>query len=449
MGMQDTHRLSSTENVIVKTRELISQKLFCHRHRRAETDFTRERELPFMRTVVLLMQKTTRSIQRHLHAFFEALGQCTEVVTPSAWSQARMKLRHTAFVELNEEAVVKIIYQQQGSFEVRRWKGHRLLAIDSSLVRLPNEEKIGQEFGWVECRNEKGVYGRYPQARLSALTDVLNRIAIQTFFVPWAQGERELASQHLQRLERSDLSLLDRGFAGYKLFAQFVKAKRHFLCRCSKSSFGEVNRLIEENQEGRSIQVELRPDRHLLEEIDKAGLPKKITVRLVTVRLNTGELEVLATNLLDQELYPTECFAELYHHRWGVEIYYGLVKGRLDLENFTGLSPEAIRQDVYSTVFVSNLESILTRPANEQLQEQSRELKHRQQPNHAVCFHALKSQMIALLLSQEPLAQVMEKLHQLFLDNPVAVRPERKVPRRKHSDCRSYQYQRNVRKAVF
>src|SRR5450631_651908 len=222
--MQETHQLPSIENVITTTRALITRKPFCHRHRTDEKHFTRERQLPFMRTVVFLLQKTTRSIQAHWHSFFEALGQCTELVTPSAWSQARLKLRHTAFVELNEEAVVKVIYGQEGSFEVRRWKGHRLVAIDSSLVRLPNEEKIGIEFGWVECSNENGLYGKYPQGRLSVLTDVLNRIAIETFFVPWAQGERELAIQHVRRLEPGDLGLLDRGFAGYELFAHFVKA---------------------------------------------------------------------------------------------------------------------------------------------------------------------------------------------------------------------------------
>jgi len=447
--MQYTHPLSSVQKVMAKTRELIQAKLFCHRHRTREQDFTRHRQLPFMRTIVFLLQKTTRSIQAHLHSFFEALGQWNQGVSPSAWSQARLKLRHTAFIELNEEAILNVIYPQPGSFEVRRWKSHRVMAIDSSLVRLPNEPQLGQEFGWVECSNEHGRYGQYPEARLSALTDVLNRIAIETYFVPRAQGERELAIQHIQRLEPEDLALLDRGFAGFELFASFLQARRHFVCRCPRSSFVAVNRLFEANREGVSVRARVRAESHQAPKIRAQGLPTEITIRLVTVRLSTGELEVLATDLLDERLYPVECFGELYHYRWGVETYYGLLKGRLDLENFTGLSPEAVRQDVYSTIFLSNLESIITRPANERLAEQSRELKSRQQVNHAVCFHALKSHLIALLLSQEPVAQVIEKLEVLFLDNPTAVRPARVVPRRKHSDCRSYQYQRNVRKAVF
>ena len=67
----------------------------------------------------------------------------------------------------------------------------------------------------------------------------------------------------------------------------------------------------------------------------------------------------------------------------------------------------------------------------------------------SVSFHAIKSHIIELLASQEPLPQVVEKLQQLFLANPTTVRPERTVPRKKPSAWRSYYYQRNVRKTVF
>jgi hypothetical protein len=156
-----------------------------------------------------------------------------------------------------------------------------------------------------------------------------------------------------------DLALLDRGYVGYELFARFLLAQRHFVCRCPQFSFGAVNRLFEQNQEGQSVVVELRPANGTVGDIRAAGLPERIRVRLVTVRLSTGELEVLATDLLEEALYPTSEFGKLYHQRWGIETYYGLIKSRLDLENFTGLSAEAIRQDLHATIFLSNLESIL------------------------------------------------------------------------------------------
>ena len=46
--------------------------------------------------------------------------------------------------------------------------------------------------------------------------------------------------------------------------------------------------------------------------------------------------------------------------RWGIETFFGVLKGRLNLENFSGKTAESVKQDFYSTIFISNLETILT-----------------------------------------------------------------------------------------
>ena len=45
------------------------------------------------------------------------------------------------------------------------------------------------------------------------------------------------------------------------------------------------------------------------------GLPVKLKVRLVRLRLPSGELAVLATSLLDAVAYPTAEFLTVYHWR--------------------------------------------------------------------------------------------------------------------------------------
>ena len=439
------------QSAVLIIRELINDLCFCARHRVRAQDFTRRRYLGFATVMTMLLQKTLRSIQLHLNEFFEkliALGAIS--VTAAAWCEARLKLSHTAFIELNQRAILEVVYGERADATlVRRWRQHRLLGIDSSLIRLPSREELGQEFGWVESSNQAGSLGRYPQARLSVLTDVLNRIAVDTVLVPWKQGERDLAIAHIAKMEPTDVGLLDRGFSAYELWAHFVAKRRLFVCRCPTSSFSEVNRLFQQNQAGVSVVVSLRPSDHQRRSIREAGLPEVITVRLVTVRLPSGELEVLATNLLDEQKYPTADFAELYHYRWGIETFYGILKGRLDLENFSGHSSQAIRQDVFATIFLSNLESLLIAPAQEELQHKSQKAKYRQQVNHAVSFHTIKSHLIELLLSSEPLERVLPKLQSLFQGNPIVVRPERGAPRKKRSGWRSYNFQRNTRKAVF
>ena len=41
--------------------------------------------------------------------------------------------------------------------------------------------------------------------------------------------------------------------------------------------------------------------------------------------------------------------------RWGIETAYETLKSRLQLENFTGTKPILLLQDIYSTIYLSNL----------------------------------------------------------------------------------------------
>ena len=203
------------------------------------------------------------------------------------------------------------------------------------------------------------------------------------------------------------------------------------------------------NRAGRSVVAKLVPPNSHRTQMRALGLPLELIVRFVSVRLPTGELEVLATSLLDEEKYPTEEFLEVYHHRWPHETFYGRVKGRLDLENFSGQTAEAVRQDFYATVLLCNLETALSQPAEQELRESSAAHQHPKQVNRAVSYHALKDRLLDLLYSNRPAEEVVLELQQLLLGSPVSVRSQRKPPRRKLSLNRSYHYQRHVKKIVY
>jgi hypothetical protein len=182
----------------------------------------------------------------------------------------------------------------------------------------------------------------------------------------------------------------------------------------------------------------------------RRGLPLKLKVRFVSVRLPTGELEVLATSLWDETRYPTPEFLSVYHRRWGHETFHLMLKGRLELENFSGRTVEAVQQDVQAAVLLANLERVLSEPAPAALDEQRRPETQPRKVNRANAYHALKDQVLELLYRDVPVEQVIEQLMKFFAGSPVAVRPERPVPRRRRpSFHRSYHFQRRVKKIVF
>jgi len=402
--------------------------------------------------MLFILQKTVKSIQRHLHEFLDELagGEMFEPVTASAWTHARAKLKHTAFIELNKEVVLPYIYDPEQSQSLRCWRGHRLLGVDSSLVRLPDNEELRSQFSLKQVTNHLGATDtRYAEGRMSVLYDLLNRVGLDARLEPSNKGEVELAIEQLAQAKPGDVLINDRGFTGYRYLAWHQKLGLHHISRCSKSSFAAAQELFRMNRAGRSKVVKLFAASDEKVELRGLGLPLELTVRIVSVRLPTGELEVLATSLLDELVYPTEEFLEVYHWRWNHETFYGVMKGRLDLENFSGHTAEAVRQDFYSTLLLCNVETVLTGPSATALKEQTAGHQHPKQLNRAVTFHALKDQMLALLHSNRPVEEVVEKLQRLFTGSPVSVRPNRKVPRRKLSLYRSYHFQRHVKKTVF
>jgi Transposase DDE domain len=156
---------------------------------------------------------------------------------------------------------------------------------------------------------------------------------------------------------------------------------------------------------------------------------------------------VLVTSLLDETRYPSTGFLELYGLRWGIETFFGLLKTRLELENFSGTQAEAVRQDFYATVCVSSLESILTDAAQAQLN--AKHTKYPQTVNRAVSFNAIKYQALDLLFGDEPLEPLLEKLTALFLSNPCLARKHRNPPRKKSSARVLLNHQKRQKKHCF
>jgi len=453
MGMQLQHYPNEpVVGIIEGIREALHDPQFVQRHRQRPQAFTRRRRLSFEHMMLLLLQKTLKAVQLHLHEYFARLAGAAgwASVSPSAWTQARAKLSHGAFIELNQAVVLRRAYASDGPLAARRWRGHRLLALDSSLVRLPSDLKIAEAFGWVGCSNQQGELDcRYPQGRLSVVYDVLNRLALDARLGAWKQGERAVGITQLAATWADDVIVTDRGYASYEWFAQVLGHQQHFICRCARGTFAVSKQLFERDEAGVSVTVSVGPPNGQVGAVRRARLPESLTVRWVTVRLSSGELEVLATSLLDEQRYPSACFEQAYGYRWGAETFYGLIKGRLDLENFSGRSVESVQQDVHATILLSNLESVVTRSAQARMDRAAPRARRLAQVNRAVSFHALKSHLIELLVSRLPPLEVLNQLEELFLSNPVSVRPRRKRPRRKRSAWRSYHYQRTRRKIVF
>ena len=304
-------------------------------------------------------------MQTLLDELFAALtGTLNRVVSKSALSQARQKLKHTAFIALNE----RLLCSLATLLPEPRWRGLRLLAADSTTVRLPP---------WPENQDEFGVQSDtsgqpYVLARGLGLYATAPRLMLHAVLGRYDDGERALLVRLLPQLDENDLLIVDRGFPAVWLFAGLQQLQRHFLARMDGTQWPEVKALL------RSSQTETvftrKVSDHARRKAKAAGFElaaTTLTVRLIKVVLPSGQIEVLATSLLDDMAYPASDFASLYHERWGLEEAFKLIKHRLNVEQFTGELPESIRQDFHAKIFTANLAQALARSAYETLPDGS------------------------------------------------------------------------------
>lgn len=409
--------------LLERLRALLFSPEFLERHRQAEKHFSRQRCLTFVIVVTFLLNLIKRALQDELDEFFKVLhGDAVAVrqVTKSAFSQARKKIKYEAFVELNRTQV-SYFYDH---FEPLTWRGFRLLAVDGSTSALPNTEEIIQHFGvWHSSAGEP-----CPLARVSQMFDALNHVTVEAVIAPNARGERELAALHFAHIGPGDLALLDRDYPAFWLFALILSRQADFCARMPIGVWSAVDRFV---TSGLAEQiVTLFPSSQAIKECHARGLSTApLAVRLIRVDL-PGEIEVLATSLLDKTTYPVAVFKDLYHHRWPAEEGYKAMKCRIEVENFTGTSVLAVYQDFHAKVFTMNLAAILAHPAQAVVHQQSQGKKYTYQVNMANAFSKMKDTVV-LLLHHINILPLLQRLWQLMIKTIEPIRPGRSYPRRK------------------
>ena len=98
------------------------------------------------------------------------------------------------------------------------------------------------------------------------------------------------------------------------------------------------------------------------------------------------------------------------------------------MENFTGTKPVLLEQDIYSTIYVSNIaEDIAREIEQEQADHLKNDYKHRMAVNRTLCIGLLKNDLIYILLEKDSDKQeeLFQKLYNEISENIVPVRPDR------------------------
>lgn len=392
--------------------------------------FTRDRKLNLKTLLVFITRGVTSSLQRELDLFQkEIMGSEFNIraVTKGAFTQARAKLKHEAFIEMNDN-VLTTFYDQAPYLT---WRGMRLLAADGTTLALPKHETVIQEFGQhgfgPNADSEKTL------ATVSFLYDPLNLLTLDAQIAPYASSEKELLYKHLEKVKTGDLLLLDRGYPSRALFF-LLKAKGiEFCMRMKQDWWLPVQDFNSSGEKQRVVKFKLpKKDKELLEDYPEM-IDQEIGCRLVRVDLENGEKEILCTSFAEENQYTEEDFSELYHYRWNEEEAYKLFKARVEVENFSGKTALAVKQDFFAKVFMMSLCSVLAFPIEEKIKKEYKDAnstKHKQKINRTSAFSMLRNISVGLFMKHK-IKQAIAAFDNIIYNTKEIIRPNRKNERSK------------------
>lgn len=396
---------------------------FIETHRAKPTDFTRHRTLTLSMLVICLAQGFIKGLQSELDDFFGRLGNqaaFVRAVTKSAFSQARKKLKPSAFKALNT-LLLERWYQ---SVEVPRWHGFRLVAADSTTVRVP---------GLLETINEFGLHGggrgeSVPMAMAFGLYDVFSGLMLHADLHEGSARDRDLMAKSLSHVRADDLLLLDRGFPSYWLIAWLLQHQRHFCMRVDAMAFKAFDDFLYRSTESEKIVTITMPAAAMRKAVASGYALEQTTfkVRLIRVPLPGGKCEILVTSLLDATAYPACEFGALYHQRWRIEECFKLLKCRLAVEHFSGELPDSVRQDFLAKVWLGNLTATFAYLARASLPTEKQE---HCLPNLTYAVAALRASLPRLMTNLRNRVRMIKDLIKLVADTLEWLRPDRSFPR--------------------
>lgn len=370
------------------------------------------------------------SLQRDLDRFYKSLSNSDfniREVTKGALTQARSKLNPWAFKRLNEVAV-KSFYEGASYYT---WYGMRVLAIDGSRLMLPGHKTIKEEFG----EHHFGPKANSPRslAMVSMLYDVLNHLTIDAEIAPYSDSERDLLMLHLDKVNKGDLLLLDRGYPCFWLLC-LLKAKGiEFCVRLKEDWWLQVQDFTKSGEKERVVKFSLpKKDREKLREYPDI-IEEGISCRLIKVVLENGEVEVLCTSLLDNIKYKIEEFELLYHYRWSEEEAYKLLKSRIELEAFSGKTATAVKQDFYAKVFLMTMCAAYAHPIEEKVIEEykaDKDRKHKQKTNKTNAIAMMMDMAIPMFIKKK-FKEALKAFDEIIYKTREIERPGRSEPRKK------------------
>lgn len=330
---------------------------------------------------------------------FNNINNVQNISSPGLFKQ-REKLNPDAFIYLMQLSLKKFYIGYRD--EVKTYKGYVLTGIDGSDFEIPNTKSSRKKFNGKQ-------QNQCARVTVSTCYDLLNHYTLDVIVENYDYSETEMAKRHYETINKEQIlgnfksiRIMDRNYRNLSNIYNYIKNNDKFLIRIASSVYEKENQEMKTNDEIIEIKYEYNrvnyykdKDPELYNYLKNGNT---IKVRCVKVELETGEIEVLLTNL-EKDEFTTEEMKELYNLRWQIEINYKHLKNDLKIENITSSKEILIKQDIYSQVLVSNmLQAFINDNDKNKNQEK---YKNKMKTNTNMSVGIFKNTLIYILLEDD------------------------------------------------
>jgi hypothetical protein len=241
---------------------------------------------------------------------------------------------------------------QEYSASMDKWRSHRVVLVDGTCLTLPNEPELCKDFP-----PPKGYhgYGKYPLARMVCLSLAKTMAVINYSVGRYKQDENVLLKPMLKTLQKGDLLVADRHFAGANLYWNYMQNGLEYLTRAhQKLNISRLKRLWGYSADDFVARLKIG----VFYRRQNPELPKYITTRFIRVIacIRGKRRDIwLVTSLLDAREYPADEIAQLYLQRWRIETLFKQFKVNISADQLRSKSSDAIHKEIAARICAINI----------------------------------------------------------------------------------------------
>lgn len=238
------------------------------------------------------------------------------------------------------------------------WRGHVIKAVDGSSTQLPETEANLKDYP--QHSNQKPGCG-YPTMQLAALLNLCHGGWEQVITSRQDEHDLNLMGLILPHIAAGNVLLADRAYCSWELIVRlwqqeaFIIARHH---QTRKLDFRKATKLGPNERLAVWEKPQKQPRGSKLSAEQWAQMPQSLTVRIVRARSTNREGKkqtiYLVTTLLDARKYPAEEIAQLYCHRWEIELRFRDLKTTMGMEKLRTKTPAMARKEVLMYLIAYN-----------------------------------------------------------------------------------------------